>query len=158
MPFPRGPNGRGFCRQCGVEVPKGRKTFCGDACVETWKMKRWPAVRRAKVFERDKGICAECGIDCTAEKERIRSLRGTEQHQVELARWRVGDRYNLWEHDHIVERIDGGTNDLSNLQTLCLICHRRKSAANATRRAMARRTADVERRPLFQDAKPSDPA
>jgi len=31
---PRGPNGRGLCRWCGTEVPKGRRTFCGQECVD----------------------------------------------------------------------------------------------------------------------------
>jgi len=37
-------------------------------------------------------------------------------------------RRSLWELDHKVPLIDGGTHDLSNLQTLCVPCHRKKSA------------------------------
>lgn len=35
--------------------------------------------------------------------------------------------YSLYEVDHIVERVDGGTDDLGNLQMLCPNCHRAKT-------------------------------
>jgi 5-methylcytosine-specific restriction protein A len=37
--------------------------------------------------------------------------------------------------DHKVARIDGGSDEESNLQTLCQTCHALKSAAEAARRA-----------------------
>lgn len=59
----KGPNGRNVCRQCGTEVPVGRRTFCGDVCVDRWRIKTDPGFVREKVFARDRGICAICGVD-----------------------------------------------------------------------------------------------
>ncbi len=47
---------------------------------------------------RDHGICARCG-------------------------WED----EIWEVDHIIPRKEMGPNDLTNLQTLCVPCHRRKT-------------------------------
>jgi biotin operon repressor len=40
-----------------------------------------------------------------------------------------GDRGRWLEVDHIVEKVDGGSDDLDNLQTLCNVCHASKTAA-----------------------------
>ncbi|MAJ59069.1 MAG: hypothetical protein CBC48_03205 [bacterium TMED88] len=44
-------------------------------------------------------------------------------------------RRSLWEVDHIVPLVDGGSHEMSNLQSLCTPCHKRKTAAEATARA-----------------------
>lgn len=48
-------------------------------------------------------------------------------------------RYNgsesLWACDHTIPRWEGGKDELSNLQTLCLPCHKKKTAEEADRRA-----------------------
>jgi hypothetical protein len=38
---------------------------------------------------------------------------------------------HAWEFDHIVPLADGGTHELSNMQTLCRPCHRAKTAREA---------------------------
>lgn len=67
---PRGPGGRRLCRECGVEVRAGRRTFCGDVCVEAWTIRTSPARARALTLARDHGICGLCGFDAIA-TERI---------------------------------------------------------------------------------------
>src|ERR1700683_5743827 len=62
----RGPAGRPLCRWCRYEVPKGRRTFCSEACVHEWKLRTDPGYLRERVFERDKGVCASCGLDTVA--------------------------------------------------------------------------------------------
>ncbi len=60
----RGPNGRRQCRRCLAEVPKGRRTFCSDACVRDFQLEtgssNWV---RLHVRVRDHGVCASCGLD-----------------------------------------------------------------------------------------------
>src|SRR5690242_7338900 len=72
----KGPNGRFLCRWCELEVPAGRQTFCSEWCVEEWKLRTSAAHLRERVFERDRGICAVCHLDCVAEFRRIRRLKG----------------------------------------------------------------------------------
>jgi 5-methylcytosine-specific restriction enzyme A len=122
----RGPNGRGICRWCSLEVPRGRFTFCSGFCVHEWKLRTQPAYLREQVFERDRGICALCGIDTEAAARRLRFSRGINRTSL-LAFWglRTRSRKTLWDADHIVPVIEGGGEcDLENIRTLCLICHR----------------------------------
>jgi len=124
--LPRGPNGRGLCRWCALEVPKRRFTFCSDFCVHEWKLRTQPGYLREKVFERDRGICADCGVDTLAAARKLRFSRGAARSLL-LTHWglRTRSRRSLWDADHIVPVIEGGGEcDLSNIRTLCLRCHR----------------------------------
>ena len=126
----KGPSGGSVCRWCALEVPKGRRTFCSEWCVHEWRLRTDMGYLREQVFARDKGICAECGMDAEAEWKRIQRLRGKRRRQV-LTEWRLQGRKrrNLWDADHIVPVAEGGGEcDLSNIRTLCLECHRRVTA------------------------------
>jgi 5-methylcytosine-specific restriction enzyme A len=128
---PRGPNGRGLCRWCSLEVPKKRFTFCSEFCVHEWKMRTQPAYLREKVFERDRGICAGCGLDTVAAARKLRFSRAGGR-AILLSHWglRTRSRKSLWDADHIVPVIEGGGEcDLSNIRTLCLHCHRAATSA-----------------------------
>jgi hypothetical protein len=143
--LPRGPNGRVLCRWCTNEVPQGRRTFCGQPCIDEWTIRTNPGVAARKVEERDKGVCAICKLDTAALKREFRALphgyanrmgwlreRGLPQALISRRRW--------FDVDHIVPVIEGGGScGLENLRTLCLTCHRVVTAALAARRAQARR-------------------
>ena len=126
----RGPNRRTLCRWCSLEVPKGRFTFCSEWCVHEWRLRTDPGYVRNCVFERDKGICAQCGVNAHAEWNRLRRLRYVRRRQA-LAEWGLNSRTrrSLWDADHIVPVAEGGGEcDLSNIRTLCLKCHRAATA------------------------------
>jgi 5-methylcytosine-specific restriction enzyme A len=74
--LPKGPHGLPYCRcGCGREVQPPRRTFFEQACVDEWRAKHlWPSDVRRMLLERDKGVCALCGIDCEDAKARIRAL------------------------------------------------------------------------------------
>ncbi len=55
---------------------------------------------------------------------------------------KCGSTSNL-EIDHIVPRVDGGVNRLSNFQILCAKCHRSKSAKEAQMRSQSRQKLDA---------------
>ena len=98
-PTPTGPNGRPTCRQCGKEVGKRKRTFCGKACVELWMVKTSPSWARIMVHGRDKGKCVRCG------KTR-----------------------NEWEAHHKVAVVEGGGEcELDGYETLCVDCHKRET-------------------------------
>ena len=117
----------GLCRWCGVEVPKGRFTFCGDACVHEWKLRTDPGYLRDQVFARDRGVCAVCGIDTVVLRRDKRKLDYAARKLFEKE-W--GARKHLWDADHVVPVAEGGGEcDLSNMRTLCIKCHREATAA-----------------------------
>jgi 5-methylcytosine-specific restriction protein A len=133
----RGPGGRCLCRQCGQEVPKGRRTFCGDACVERWKLKTDPSFLRKRVGKRDRGRCAACGLRCKDLEKGLRLLREILGRQGSSGVYgsvrkalKIQSRNTLWDADHIRAVAEGGGEcGLENMQTLCLWCHRDKTAA-----------------------------
>lgn len=101
-----------------------------------------PGYARQKVWERDEGVCALCGLDTVALEAEWRSLPYLEREDFLFER--IGVRrsahYSLWEADHIVPVVEGGGGTgLENLRTLCLRCHRAETAKLARRRALARK-------------------
>lgn len=109
--IPRGPNGRGLCRWCALEVPRRRFTFCSDFCVHEWKLRTQPAYLREQVLLRDKGICVECRVDTVAEARRLRYSRGPRRQEL-LAYWGLKrrTRKSLWDADHIVPVAEAAAN------------------------------------------------
>jgi hypothetical protein len=128
--------GYALCRWCGGEAPKGRRTFCSEECVHQWKLRTDPGYLRDKVFERDRGVCAQCGTDTIALRRDMRKLDYAARRAF-LKGWglREGSRKSLWDADHIVPVAEGGGQcDLSNMRTLCLKCHREATRALRVRR------------------------
>jgi 5-methylcytosine-specific restriction endonuclease McrA len=123
--LPKGENGRNLCRWCNLEVPKGRQTFCSEWCVEQWRLRTDMSYLRERTFERDRGVCSQCGVDTMSEWHHLKRQRGTGRSRA-LAKWglRGMTRKSLWDADHIVPVVEGGGGcDLDNIRTLCLICH-----------------------------------
>ena len=158
----RGPNGRGICRHCGVEVPVGRRTTCSDACATELLIRMRPAYAARLVFRRDRGICRVCGLDCEMLRRvyrRVREISWEDAHwfadQIGVRELRYGA---VWEADHIVEVVRGGGEcGLEGYQTLCKRCHKLKTAKFVSERAKERRLAkERANQPLF-DAITSTP-
>jgi 5-methylcytosine-specific restriction endonuclease McrA len=135
---------RGVCRWCGDPIvhEKGekrgepnRRRRWHQACVDEYNRSD-PREARRMVRKRDRGHCASCGLDTYALK---RSTRGKGSHR-KLRELGFKPRKSLWELDHVVPLIDGGTHEAGNLQTLCTPCHKRKTAAEASRRGDRRRS------------------
>lgn len=119
------------CRWCRAAVQGRRRSFCSDVCVHEWKLRTNPGYLREHVFIRDKGVCAECGIDTSTLRRDMRKLDYAARRRL-LKDWglREGSRKSLWDADHIVPVAEGGGQcDLSNMRTLCLKCHREATAA-----------------------------
>lgn len=132
---------KGTCRWCGdpiklvdpTDYRRARRRYhygdeheVGDVdCLSRWKGSVcWDArsaVRLREMEEHGRLFCAECGVVCGPEKVNGR------WHEVE------------WEADHREPLEDGGPHHIDNLQVLCVPCHRRKTAAEATQRAARRR-------------------
>lgn len=157
----------GLCRcGCGERLPSGRRQWasdkCSNKCVEAFQILKGDgnAIRRA-VFRRDKGICACCGMDTEKERKACmdagwkwhRQPKGwtppTDQELDEIEQrrrkyMRLGfpspSLKSWWQADHIQEVVNGGgACTIDNLQTLCIVCHNRKTAELAAARATARK-------------------
>jgi 5-methylcytosine-specific restriction enzyme A len=125
----RGPNGRGICRWCRMEVPKGRRTFCSDSCVHDWRLRTDPAYLRDRVLARDRGICAICGLDALEFYRRFQWIPVRKRRALRSQLDIHARRHSFWDADHILPVAEGGGEcDLSNLQTLCLWCHQEHTA------------------------------
>jgi 5-methylcytosine-specific restriction protein A len=99
--------------------------------VHEWKLRTDPGYLREKVFERDKGVCAQCSVDTKTVRAEMRKLDYAARRQF-LKKWRMkeGSRKSLWDADHLLPVAEGGGQcDLSNMRTLCLLCHREATAA-----------------------------
>ena len=130
-PSKRGPHGHFLCRWCGAEVFPPQKTYCGPACVHEWKLRSDVAYLRLQLFNRDKGVCRDCGLNTLALRRKLYELPVEErvrvgaEHGVDAYR---AEKLMLWEADHIVAVKDGGgLTGLANFQTLCIRCHRAKT-------------------------------
>ena len=150
--LPKGPDGRALCRECGVEVPPRRKSFCSDKCVTSWKIRSDATFVRVKLFERDRGVCAICGVDCVNQVrdlealDKSRNLRWSRncwderQYRKSLEendclmeklselhipayRYRKRHRYGIWDADHIVPVVEGG-GEASSLDAFRTLCCR----------------------------------
>lgn len=147
--LPRGPGGRALCRQCQEEVPKGRRSFCSDECVNTWRLKTDPAHVRRMVFARDRGICKLCGLNTEqllSAYYRIVNDRQAARDFLKAYGIPAHRTSSFWDADHILPVIEGGGEcDLDNYRTLCIPCHKKVTAELRARMAERNRPQVQER-------------
>ena len=150
--YPKAPDGSNECRWCHgpVKGTNKQKVWCGPVCVAEFQAAKGNSgPLRSVVFDRDKGMCARCGLDCRAFELRMRKRVSWAKRAgrfVFLTRLRNAcikrgfDHWNdsHWQADHILARHEGGDSQMSNIQTLCIPCHKHKTAQMRTR--LAKRT------------------
>lgn len=139
------------CRcRCGQPITGRQRSWASEACrkaaLEHFLILKGDSqtIRRV-IFARDKGVCVLCALDTQAAREKCRGWdpeRAAEVNRERMLRMTQGfpDPYETWwQADHIVELADGGRNAVENLRTLCVVCHAKKTANQATMRAARRR-------------------
>ncbi|GEM49159.1 HNH endonuclease [Deinococcus cellulosilyticus] len=157
-------NGNRLCRLCSTPLSGRRRSWCSQDCQDHWLIRSMPSFARKKVFERDRGVCAECGVDAhtrdsriarqvRAEEKRVKAILSPQQLKQHLQSHlqQVATEFGLdtpkmmgWQMDHIVAVEDGGGEcGLENLQTLCTVCHKKKSKAQAAVRSRKRKASSV---------------
>ncbi len=93
-----------------------------------WRLRSSTSYLRECVFERDKGVCALCGIDTHKQRRHIMRLAFTQRMRELRALQEQGvihkGRKSWWEADHVLPVVEGGDSNLENMRTLCIPCHR----------------------------------
>lgn len=119
--------GRTLCRGCGKVVTKPRRTWCSDECYRLYNG------FRPQIYERDNGICQICG--------RVMERRNP---------WILPEEANV---DHIIPLVDGGKHSWNNMQLLCVDCHKRKTAKEASKRSQKNKRLTEESKGEIIDGK-----
>ena len=144
---PRGPNGRGLCRMCGTEVPRGRFTFCGSSCIHQYRLRNQPRYASGQLYKRDRGKCAICGVDTYKKRREFLKEIDVCKHTGKIGcRKEIEERYigegwaplynrRWFDAHHILSVAEGGgprdypldMDYLGNLQTMCKCCHKKET-------------------------------
>lgn len=151
-----------ICFYCGRKCGGKRYNWCSDDCVQQYKLQtNDPHTLAEKILERDHGQCSRCGLDCVDAKIRLGKTsianitQYPELHKLLPIKYRDSDLRRLtftqladltkfmdrrmWEIDHITGVWEGGgLCGLENLQTLCVDCHRQKTANDKLRQTKQR--------------------
>ena len=113
-----------LCRLCDEPCPPRRSSWCSDECMEAYYTATDSNWLRNKVERRDSGVCAACGLDTVDLERRVTRMDREQRHEAKKVLKENGFNVNgwtitLWDADHIEPLDEGGSWELSNVQTLC---------------------------------------
>lgn len=148
----RDEQGNRICRWCrGPVTDPRRRTMCSKECAHEYNLRSNSAYLRWHIFDRDQGVCAECGLDTDKLHQKFRELSRWLKRRSHRGYRRLchafldrhglsQDRTTFWDADHITPVEEGGGEcGLEGYQTLCIPCHKRKTAEQARQKAERRR-------------------
>lgn len=103
-----------------------------------WRLRSSSSYLRECVFERDRGVCALCGVNTHRTRQKVMRLPFAQRMRELRALIESGTihrrRKSWWEADHILPVVEGGDSSLDNMRTLCIPCHRGETRELAARR------------------------
>ena len=141
---------------CGKIVPRRRISYCSRECAEKFSVAYFPSQTRRHVFQRDRGVCAICGLDTERMRRVLKWVKIIHrQHVASWAAFIFGydgfyAKGHFWQADHIHECAKGGWGKgLENFRTLCTPCHKAQTKRLAGELAELRRQ---KRNSLFAEA------
>ena len=141
--LPTNAEGYRCCRYCSGSVKPPKRTFCSANCVHEYKLRSNGNYLRQQVYLRDRGICAMCRLDTKELAKQLLLLRVDdpardlllERNNINKTR-KIKPRKNgggLWDADHIISVKDGGGQcGLENIRTLCIKCHKLRTAISSS--------------------------
>ncbi|XP_053926733.1 DNA annealing helicase and endonuclease ZRANB3 isoform X1 [Cuculus canorus] len=127
--------------------------FCSHACQEDFSIRSSQSYLRTKVFEVEHGVCQFCHQNAQELYLSIRDAPKSQRKKLLESSWMshlpLGQLNEMitnptegqfWQVDHIQPVYDGGGQcSLENLQTLCTLCHRERTAKQAKERSQVKR-------------------
>ena len=164
-PFRKDKHGFYLCRLCRRPCAEDSRQWCSEECLRNFLTLSNSAFVRAQLFERDGGVCAECGVNGAQMNDALARLKDDLLHPMLMSihpmivttlraegwknvRLRGRGSYadaveftSCWEADHVQSVAEGGGQcGLENYRTLCFVCHKQASARQAKERAAMRRS------------------
>ncbi|KAK2497746.1 hypothetical protein MC885_009988 [Smutsia gigantea] len=138
-------------QECKVSTWDSR--FCSLKCQEEFWIRSNNGYLRAKVFEIEHGVCRLCNLNAQelflcmrdapkTHRKNLLDITWTSKLPLEQLNEMIRNprEGHFWQVDHIRPVSSGGGQcSLDNLQTLCTICHRERTARQAKERSQVRR-------------------
>ncbi|XP_053522877.1 DNA annealing helicase and endonuclease ZRANB3 isoform X3 [Artibeus jamaicensis] len=138
-------------QECKVNAWDSR--FCSLKCQEEFWIRSNNSYLRAKVFEIEHGVCQLCNLNAQELFLRLRDAPKSQRKSLLDIAWisklpleqlnemiRNPGEGHFWQVDHIKPVFGGGGQcSLDNLQTLCTVCHRERTARQTKERSQVRR-------------------
>ncbi|XP_048809385.1 DNA annealing helicase and endonuclease ZRANB3 isoform X1 [Lagopus muta] len=135
------------------QAPAWDTRFCTLSCQEEFSIRSSQGYIRTKVFEIEHGVCQFCHQNAQELYLNIRDAPKTQRKKLLESSWMshlpVGQLNEIitnptegqfWQVDHIRPVYSGGGQcSLGNLQTLCTVCHRERTAKQAKERSQRKR-------------------
>ncbi|NWX81552.1 ZRAB3 endonuclease, partial [Nothoprocta pentlandii] len=147
------------CQQPAVQrgqdclAPAWDTRFCSHACQEDFSIRSSQSYLRTRVFEIERGICQFCNQNAQELYLSIRDAPKSQRKKLLESSWMshlpLGQLNEIitnptegqfWQVDHIKPVYSGGGQcSLENLQTLCTVCHKERTAKQAKERSQMKR-------------------
>ncbi|XP_067348920.1 DNA annealing helicase and endonuclease ZRANB3 isoform X1 [Channa argus] len=142
------------CHQaCSTTTEAWNNRFCSHRCQEEFQLRSSQTYMRSHVLEAEQGICQHCGLHAhdlflkvrdAPPSKRKEMLENTWLSQLSLRQLneiiRAPVEGDFWQVDHIRPVYSGGGQcSLDNLQTLCTVCHKNRTAQQAKERSQMRK-------------------
>uniref|UniRef100_A0A8C4NXX1 Zinc finger, RAN-binding domain containing 3 n=1 Tax=Dicentrarchus labrax TaxID=13489 RepID=A0A8C4NXX1_DICLA len=129
--------------------------FCSHKCQDEFQLRSSQTYMRSRVLEAEQGICQHCSLHAhdlflkvrdAPPPQRKEMLENTWLAQLSLKQLnemiRAPVEGDFWQVDHIRPVYSGGGQcSLDNLQTLCTVCHKARTAQQAKERSQLRKSA-----------------
>uniref|UniRef100_A0A8C0H5A4 RanBP2-type domain-containing protein n=1 Tax=Chelonoidis abingdonii TaxID=106734 RepID=A0A8C0H5A4_CHEAB len=127
--------------------------FCSLKCQEDFLIRSSQSYLRSKVFEVEHGVCQLCNLNSQELYLSIRNAPKSQRKSLLESSWMsqlpLGQLNEIitnptegqfWQVDHIKPVYNGGGQcSLENLQTLCTVCHKERTAKQAKERSQMKR-------------------
>ncbi|NXJ74007.1 ZRAB3 endonuclease, partial [Trogon melanurus] len=147
------------CQQPTAQLQPGSQAcawdtrFCSHACQDDFSIRSSQSYLRTKVFEIEHGVCQFCHQNAQELYLSVRDAPKAQRKKLLESSWMsrlpLGQLNEIitnptegqfWQVDHIKPVYSGGGQcSLENLQTLCTLCHRERTAKQAKERSQMKR-------------------
>ncbi|XP_072328420.1 DNA annealing helicase and endonuclease ZRANB3 isoform X2 [Scyliorhinus torazame] len=153
------------CQQPTIQVSNHQEStawdtrYCSQKCQEDFLVRSNRCYMRSKVFEAERGICQQCGLNAQQLYLHVRDTLRTQRKELLENTWLAQlplDQLNeiilnptegqFWQVDHIRPVYGGGGQcSFENLQTLCTVCHKKRTAKQAKERCQSKRLSETSK-------------